>query len=590
MKKEHHNVMKEFFINLYEKFINLSWVKWLIDFCQKNSLMAGIIGGLLLFIIIILCVMGSVRRKAKKEARRLSAAMKKDEETITVEDTPIPVEETVTVEDTPIEDVAEEVAPVEEVVEEPVEEIVEEVVEEPVEEVVEEPVEEIVEEPVEEIVEEPVEEIVEEPVEEVVEEPVEEVVEEVVEEPVEEPVDEVVEEVVEEPVEETNDEPIKILLNAVVETPIQEEEVVEESSIEEEEVVEESPIEYVTETPVDEVIEEVIEEPVEEIVEEPVEEVVEEVIEEPVEEIVEEIVEEPTTPPAPPTEIGETIALIENMDEDIPEFLRDHYEEGEMDKIARYTGKWAICRVLTDAAISEDMYFFELRASNGEKLLSSEEYTTYQGALRGIETLRTNILNGNIKMTITKKGDYLFKVLSGKNMLLCLGENYPTMARCQKAIVSTKRFAETAILDENVQDIVIKVPQEGNTPLPTFPKGSVGKWIIFSRKDLHNQTMYYFELFANNGERLLSSETYTTYIGAINGIQTYKNNIQKDNFRISLTKRGDYIYKLLNANGQLLCLGEHYKTKRLCANAVESVKRFALSSPVLTEENPDEQN
>ena len=95
--------------------------------------------------------------------------------------------------------------------------------------------------------------------------------------------------------------------------------------------------------------------------------------------------------------------------------------------------------------------------------------------------------------------------------------------------------------------------------------------------------MFYFELFANNGEKLLSGEEYTTYIGAVNGIQTHKNNIAKGNFRVSLTKRGDYIYKLLNGNGQLLCLGEHYKTKRRCLNAVESVKRFAANSPVLTD-------
>ncbi len=356
-------------------------------------------------------------------------------------------------------------------------------------------------------------------------------------------------------------------------------------------LVEEAPAEEVAEeAPFNEAVEEVAEEepavPVQEVVEEISEEeeaadVIEEIaVEEKVKEI--KTAKKEKKPSTPTTEIGETIALIENMDESTPSFLRDHYEEGEMDKIARYTGKWSICRVLTDAENSEEMYFFELRASNGEKLLSSEEYTTYQGALRGIETHRTNILNGNIKMSITKKGDYIFKVLSGKNMLLCLGQNYPTMVRCQKAITSTKRFAETAILDENVQDIVIKVPQEENTPLPTFPEGSIGKWIIFS-KELPGGTIYYFELFANNGERLLSSESYTTYIGAINGIQTYKNNIQKDNFRITLTKRGDYIYKLLNANNQLLCLGEHYKTKRLCENAVESVKRFALSSPVLTE-------
>ena len=167
-------------------------------------------------------------------------------------------------------------------------------------------------------------------------------------------------------------------------------------------------------------------------------------------------------------------------------------------------------------------------------------------------------------------------------MLLCMGENYPTKARCESAIESTKRFAETAVLDENVQDHVVKIPIEDDVVEP-LPDGYNGKWIVSDMKNNDGEQVYYFELFANNGEKLLSSEEYTTYIGAINGIQTHKTNIEKNNFRISLTKRGDYIYKLLNGNGQLLCLGEHYKTKSRCQRAVESVQRFAANSPVLTD-------
>ncbi len=281
-------------------------------------------------------------------------------------------------------------------------------------------------------------------------------------------------------------------------------------------------------------------------------------------------------------EAEELLAAVENADEETYEPLSTHYDEDEMEKQAKYKGKWTICRVLTDAEDHEEMFFFELRASNGEKLLSSEEYTTYQGALRGIETHRANILKGNLKLTLSKKGDFIFKLLSGKNMLLCMGENYPTRARCESAMESTVRFAETAILDENVQDIVIKVPKEEDTPpLPPVSENSRGKWIISSKQSDDGESIYFFELFANNGEKLLSSEEYTTYTGAVNGIQTHRRNIKQNNFRISLTKRGDYIYKLLNGNGQLLCLGEHYKTKRLCQNAVDSVQRFALNSPVL---------
>ena len=258
-------------------------------------------------------------------------------------------------------------------------------------------------------------------------------------------------------------------------------------------------------------------------------------------------------------------------------------DDADTDALARYAGKWAVYHILTDDNSEDDMYFFELHASNGEKLLASEEYTSYQGAVRGIETHKNNILKGNFKITLSKKGDYIVKLLSGSGQLLCTGENYANKARCESAIKSIKRFARTAIVDENVQDYFLKVPKETETYVAPVADGVNGKWIISSREDTDGDKVFFFELFANNGEKLLSSEEYTTYAGAVNGIQTHKQNIAKDNFRITLTKKGDYIYKILNGNGQLLCLGEHYKSKVRCQSAVDSVKRFAESSPVLTE-------
>ncbi|MBQ9728469.1 MAG: DUF1508 domain-containing protein [Clostridia bacterium] len=281
-----------------------------------------------------------------------------------------------------------------------------------------------------------------------------------------------------------------------------------------------------------------------------------------------------------PANKGEQGMLLDELKDMVEE--SNELDDEAIDAVAKYSGKWIICRVVTDEKNEEEMYFFELHASNGEKLLSSEEYTSYNGALRGIETHKNNILRDNFKITLSKKGDYIFKLLSGKNMLLCMGENYPTKTRCENAIESAKRFAKTAVIDENIQDHVVKLPVEDDEVIP-LPDGYNGKWVIDSKEGEDGEKVFYFELFANNGEKLLSSEEYTTYIGAVNGITTHKNNIDKGNFRITLTKRGDYIYKLLNGNGQLLCLGEHYKTKRRCQNAVESVKRFAKYSPVLTD-------
>ncbi len=258
-------------------------------------------------------------------------------------------------------------------------------------------------------------------------------------------------------------------------------------------------------------------------------------------------------------------------------------DESDTAVIARYAGKWVIYHLLPTSNNPEDeMYFFELHASNGETLLTSEEYTSYNGALKGIDTYKSNIAKDNFKITVSKKGTYIFKLMSGKNTLLCNGANYPTRMNCESAIKSTKRFAKTAIIDEHVQDQVVNVSAETDTTFEPLPEGLAGKWIISSRQ-IDDEKVFFFELFANNGEKLLSSEEYTTYVGAVNGIQTHKQNIAKGNFRISLTKNGDYIYKLLNGNNQLLCLGEHYKTKSMCQNAVESVKRFSVSSPTLTD-------
>ncbi len=106
-------------------------------------------------------------------------------------------------------------------------------------------------------------------------------------------------------------------------------------------------------------------------------------------------------------------------------------------------------------------------------------------------------------------------------------------------------------------------------------KGYSGKWVI---SPLNGG--YTFELRASNGEKMLSGGHYTTLSGAKGGIETYKNNIQKGNFRIIETKMGDFIFQLLNANGKLLAFSADYNTRSGCESAVESTRRFAATAPV----------
>ena len=103
-----------------------------------------------------------------------------------------------------------------------------------------------------------------------------------------------------------------------------------------------------------------------------------------------------------------------------------------------------------------------------------------------------------------------------------------------------------------------------------------GKWLIFKRED----KSCYFELRASNGEKLLRSLDYTSLSGAKSAINTYKNNIAKDNITIEQSKAGQYYFRLLSGSKQLLCTGETYSSRPACESAVESVKRFAETAVV----------
>lgn len=123
-----------------------------------------------------------------------------------------------------------------------------------------------------------------------------------------------------------------------------------------------------------------------------------------------------------------------------PENTLRKNKQDEEEKKNAYSGKWLICKN------EDDSYYFELRASNGEKLLASINYTSVSGAKNGIKTHKNNIQKNNIVISQNKKGQYFFKLLNGSKQLLCTGETYPTKTGCESAVESVKRFAETAVI------------------------------------------------------------------------------------------------------------------------------------------------
>ena len=257
-----------------------------------------------------------------------------------------------------------------------------------------------------------------------------------------------------------------------------------------------------------------------------------------------------------------------------------------------YAGKWEVLKLSATDALGnekERAFFFRLKASNGESLITSEDYTSLRGAWQGIETFKSNIERGNFKISITRKGKFIVKLLTNQGNLLAQGEKYSTRTQAMSAIASIKRFAETAIRDDEVKAVSVPYRESVETER-TYDPEKRGKWVIHKViMESENEASYCFELRASNGQVLFTSEEYATVASLKNGIKTHKKNIENGNIRAAITRNGDYIFKIFSGNGQLLCLGGHYKTRQLCESAIESVKHFAMDAKLdLDKLFPDE--
>ncbi len=123
----------------------------------------------------------------------------------------------------------------------------------------------------------------------------------------------------------------------------------------------------------------------------------------------------------------------------------------------------------------------------------------------------------------------------------------------------------------------------------------MGKFLVKTTK-----TGVKFDLAANNGEVVATSEVYTTPRSCMNGIKSVQRNAPKaavedqteegfkaekhPKFEIYLDKAGEFRFRLKATNGQIIAVSEDYKAKDSCVNGIESVKKNVDSPIVKVEE------
>lgn len=78
-------------------------------------------------------------------------------------------------------------------------------------------------------------------------------------------------------------------------------------------------------------------------------------------------------------------------------------------------------------------------------MLSSEIYSSEEGARAGIATIVRNITeSGRFVVYRDKNDNYYYKLKTSGNKLLCVGEIYKSKDQCERAVESVKRLAADA--------------------------------------------------------------------------------------------------------------------------------------------------
>ena len=97
----------------------------------------------------------------------------------------------------------------------------------------------------------------------------------------------------------------------------------------------------------------------------------------------------------------------------------------------------------------------------------------------------------------------------------------------------------------------------------------------FELKDAKGD-QFVFVLKAANGEPILSSETYKSKSGALNGIESVrKNSLLNSAFKREAAKNGQQFFVLKAANGETIGKSETYSSESAMENGISSVKKNA---------------
>jgi len=95
-----------------------------------------------------------------------------------------------------------------------------------------------------------------------------------------------------------------------------------------------------------------------------------------------------------------------------------------------------------------------------------------------------------------------------------------------------------------------------------------------------SNSQYFWSLHADNNEKILASEMYTTKQAALNGINSVKTNAALDaRYDRRVAKNGKPYFVLKAANGEIIGTSEQYSSNEGMEDGIRAVKNAGPTAP-----------
>jgi uncharacterized protein YegP (UPF0339 family) len=208
---------------------------------------------------------------------------------------------------------------------------------------------------------------------------------------------------------------------------------------------------------------------------------------------------------------------------------------------------------------SNDGWHFHLAAGNGATLLTSESYTSRTAAINGILSVENNgIDNAQYQLVQGSSGGYLLHLVAGNNEIISFSQVYSSKSNATRAVTSCVKAVNTYL-----------AKAEANT---TGARAQVDM----------GANQFRFNIFASNGQIVLSSESYTTEAAAWNGAFAVQDAAKTAaSFAIKTASDGRFYFTLTAANGQVVGISQMYTTHQAAQAGITSVTNTLANLDIL---------